>query len=239
MIREALRYLVELGQSEIDTAIVKSDDGTEYWAGNRNVVGDFIPDIVDLSTLQGLVDFIHSEDLHDKQIFILSQNRVTLMDRPTEKTLRRHLLASVSCNSERFEFDKYLRPSCLIEGLQKHSSFADDSQAAEVLKVVGNLQSEAVHTDHNDGVSQKVVVSQGTRSAGYVNFKNPIKISFYDTFSDLGPGLPRTCNLKFKSSEGNVPLVGLFLTGDPEWVMSSRFRIRDWLSERCKNPIIV
>lgn len=197
---------------------------------------------IELNTLKGLfhyltIDFdgIAGESL----IHIASPTDIYLLGKVEGRLNQRPCYACVNhepiCGS--FAFDRFMPIDQFTIVLQR--LFEDVGDRAQVLALVGNIQSEIVQVRSDDGVTQSVQVREGVRRVAGVEIQNPVMLSPKRSFPEIDQiESPFILRLE-KGESGDLPSVGLFECDGGLWRLHAISAIHEWLSDRLPSiPII-
>lgn len=107
--------------------------------------------------------------------------------------------------------------------------FVDADQRADLLKLLSNVNAEAVATSMDDGISQTVQTRAGVVMKGTSAIPNPVQLTAYRTFRDvMQPSAPFV--LRARTGD-ELPKVALFEADGGTWRLSTIARVRDWLKD--------
>jgi len=180
--KEALEYLVGLGQGELKRFI--AENGFEYTNRKIERVIDPTPSAIGASTLTSLVDYIKSniDELGKMLIQVESPSKVSLY---SELKLDKHREEYMVCNAivPRIAFDNFIETEKFNVMLQ--SNFVKNNDVEQLLIVTGSIKDEAVKQVGDDGISQSVTVKTGVATMGAVVIPNPVMLAPYRTFPEV------------------------------------------------------
>lgn len=113
--------------------------------------------------------------------------------------------------------------------------FGDSPERKELLEIVGSLQSEAVSTVIDDGLSQQVKTKRGIKPA-FETVKNPYHLVALRSFPEVSlPPAPYVVRLK---GDGGVPTVALFESDGGRWVLEALEQIKAYLEPRLEGTSV-
>lgn len=183
-LRDALKYMVELG------ADVKEPKVLEI-CGHTYAVGDLRrydtqpkAEPVKAATLTAMVDYIKNcgAEFGKVLIHVVSPTKVRVIsDLDTDRN-RETLFVSEAEVSE-FRFDNWYDQESFIINMQ--SNFVQNEDAKIILQVAGNVEARSASNYGDDGVSQKVTISQGVASKADAIVPNPVTVIPYRTFLEV------------------------------------------------------
>ena len=231
MIREALEYLVGLGQ--IKTLGI---GGQTYSPEKLQLITTPAPQNIELTTLTGLIDYIDKGidiGFHLDNIFLHVAS-------PTEVRVYSSL-----CNDatrHMFIVCKPILPKIALNihidieqmNVMLQSCFVQTDDIANVLKVVGNIREEQVQTIGDNGVSQSVVAKAGIATVEDVNVPNPVNLAPYRSFPEI-----EQVESKFILRMKSGPTAALYEADGGIWRVEAANRIVAYLSEKMPNLKII
>jgi len=203
------------------------------------------PDLVSISTLDGLVDYVNSpfDKPDDGETPDGTTDMCCVISSPTDVTLTSALdgdfnqrLKFVKCAARVRPYrwpDRYIDIEDFIIGIQQ--LFIQDNTTADLLKIVGNLKSEAIGTLQDDGITQIVATRSGIASVANVELPNPITLRPYRTFHEIEQPASQFV-LRLKGSGGETT-AALFSTDDRQWETEAILSIKKYLKEKIEIPI--
>jgi hypothetical protein len=234
MIREALEFLFTQAEERATEAepTYELDDGRTYRTRDDHAVLPAKPDFVPLHTLGGLADYIRSdfdEAPAGRALIVKGPRKVELVSKTHGPFRVRHLLATAEpLIADAFPFDRFLdAEDFMIKAL---SRFERTEDLDAMLGLLGNLQSEAVRTSADDGVTQIVTVKKGVKVQD-VAVKNPVCLCPYRTFQDVAQPSSNYVLRLSNGEEGELPRVGLWEVDDAQWKVRSIEAIQEFLQE--------
>lgn len=231
MIREALQYIVNLGQ--VKTIEV---DGFTYSPDRLNRITEpTVSESFRLSTLQGVVDYINEEI----DTSIVGQELIVQIANPKEVNVysalgidkERELLVNAVSKTPSIEFNRFMDVENFNIMLQ--SCFEPTDHQLAMLKIVGNLKEEIVKNVGDDGVSQKVTAKTGIARVEDVVLPNPVVLKPHRTFPEIEQ--PESKYI-FRMQSG--PSAALFEAGGTMWRVEAMERIKQYLSDNINDSIV-
>lgn len=218
MIREALQYLIGLGNTKIEYV------GEQVYSTQQlHKVNALIPAEINVRSLTGLIEYLQSEFDGDDELLIHVVN-------PTEvlafsgfnRDFNRKKFIKASAVLPSFSFDRFLSTEEIIIKLQ--SGFVKNDDRDILLQVVGNIKEEAVQAYGDDGVSQTVTAKSGVATVSKVLVPNPVALAPYRTFIEIEQ--PES-NFIFRMQNG--PKCALFEADGGAWENEAMKRIKEYL----------
>ena len=137
-------------------------------------------------TLTGLVDFydaLPEADQNRIMFHVEDFNRVSIVSEIFGSEKQRETFITATAYSQESPFNKYHdHEDFMIKIL---SCFVQNDTTAKVLKIVGNLKSEAGAHYSDDGLTQTVTAKTGITKVENIDLPNPIPLRPYRTFLDI------------------------------------------------------
>lgn len=202
-------------------------------------VKDPEPPVVEVRTLGAVVDYLseNQDGLSAKEVFlhIVSPRRVEVVS---------HIFGEMN---QRSTYLVALSPiPSLVTGIyepveeaviQLMQHFTATPGREELLKLLGNVQTEAVTTRKDDGVTQKVQARAEVVGVETVEVPNPVALAPYRTFREVNqPASPFLFRLKMAQDQ---VLAMLDEADGKEWELLAVERVRAWLAEQLSGwPIL-
>lgn len=188
MIKEALKYIIELQQPRIQEI-----HGRNYYFQHGvpmevNLCRTCEP--IKISTLTSLVDYIRKcVDGDFKKtprpqmiIHVKSETEVCLAS-VLNSGMKRLEIAKVEARVPDVILNNFLGQENFI--IQMQSMFADTPDKAIVMQVAGNVEDRTVANYGDGGVSQKATIKAGVATVEDVIVPNPVKLSPFRTFHEV------------------------------------------------------
>jgi hypothetical protein len=225
MIKEALKYIIDLNKPEIIKV-----DGKEYSDKILYQVEPEIyrPDALHISTLSAFIDYIRDNKdylkYEDLIIHIKSHNEIELMSKLDYKAERNCYLKCSAADSH-FRFGSFYDAESFNIALQ--SMFCDAGNRADILKITGRVRAEGVQTTGDDGITQSVVTKQGIVLGDTTNIPNPVLIAPYRTFVEVSQPISQFV-FRARGEEG-MPMFALFEADGGVWKLTAVQRIKDYI----------
>lgn len=182
MIKEALEYLISLGNVDIQQ-IGNQDFSTQP----IHVVKKPLARTITVNSLSGFVDYVKSgfdEVDHGDNLLVHIMS-------PTEVVAYSHL------NQDQ-EREAYVKATALLPSFRfgsfhdaesfniaLQSVFVNNDDRTTMLKIVGNIKDENVASFGDDGVTQQVRTKSGVATVSDVPVPNPVYLKPYRTFVEL------------------------------------------------------
>lgn len=184
MIKEALQYIVGLGEAQEHRI-----NSATYSDKPLYRIDPYYPKAVavEMHTLTSLVDYIKAkiDSMPEKMIIdVRSPEEVALYSR-LDDNRDRETLVVVKARIPSFPFDSFMDQERFTINLQ--SKFIDDpaTDRALILKFAGTVEAGTVAEYGDDGVTQKATVKTGIASKGDAIVPNPVKLRPYRTFLEV------------------------------------------------------
>ena len=184
MIKEALQYIVGLGEAKEHTI-----HGDTYSDKELYRIDKYIPlaRAIEMNTLTSLVDYIKAniDTMAAKMIIqVVSPEEVRLFSQLNEQRKREDIVV-VKAVTPTFGYERFIDHESFCINVQ--AKFIDDPQTdkALLLKFAGTVEQGSVAEYGDDGVTQKATVRQGIASKTDAVVPNPVKLRPYRTFIEI------------------------------------------------------
>lgn len=238
MIKEAIETV--LGLAPITTHAI---DENVYCKAGQQVVRLKRPDQLPpkkcvFNTLTGLVDYIETnpDDLDPFKLFlhIVDYGAVDLVGplQPDNDNLR-FIYAAANAEGLQFTFDHWFPVEDMIIALQTCFARPDgiETDVDAIINLIGNIASERIHNQADDGFSQRVEIRSGLTAKSSVKVENPVRVRPWRTFVEIMQ--PETLAvLRFREKENGLPHVALFQSKSLAWRAEAMASVRDWLRDK-------
>lgn len=233
MIKEALQYIVGLGEAKIQDIILP--DGTVQTYSDKQLcrLQKHIPMVkeeINMSTLTSLVDYIKGniDFMSEKMIIqVVDPEKVVLFSQLDEERNREKLVV-VKARIPEFKFDTFMDQEKFCINLQ--SKFIDDpgSDRGLILKFAGTVEAGTVAEYGDDGVTQKATVKTGIASKDEAIVPNPVKLRPYRTFLEVEqPASDFIFRMKQDKYDGIT--CAIFEADGGAWKIAATKAIKDYL----------
>lgn len=225
MIKEALQYLVDLGNKTVNVG------GKVYSTESLRLVTEPKPQTIEINSLDGIVDYITS-GFDDKKPFLVhvtSPTEVYVYGRLREDNQRESYVVSRAIVPYFLFGDWYDTEHFIIKLL---SCFVQNDDRDLLLKYVGNIIEENVTKFGDDGISQAIVAKVGVASEAKVVLPNSVSLKPYRTFVEVDQ--PES---KFVFRMRTGPECALFEADGGAWRLEAIKNIKDYLQEKLQ-PLI-
>lgn len=228
MFKEAIKFLTELGQTQIINL-----NGQDYASKQIHHIQEPSPAHLEISTLTGLVDYIKSKIDGDYQseyemlIQVCSPKVVKLLS-PLKIDTNRDCFIQCGALIPEIPLNRFIDVENFNILLQSCFLFNDDQEA--ILKVVGNIREENVRTTGDDGISQSVTAKVGIAKLGDVVVPNPVLLRPYRTFVEVEQ--PES-KFIFRMQDG--PKAALFEADGGAWKLSAMLNIKEYLEKELQD----
>lgn len=215
-------------------------DGKCYTDKPVNPVLDPMPQTLGLNTLDGLVDYIKTDDWQHVEsaglIHVVDFNMVCFMARLSGNFLQRAKFARADSSPCTFNFGYWFDVENFVINMQ--AQFVQDDATAIILKIVGNLKDYTTCKVADDGITQTVVVKAGIVRGEYADVPNPVTLRPYRTFLEIDQPASDFVFRFRRGKEGTLPTCALFEAGGG-WKLEAIGRIRDYLGSKLPDVTII
>ena len=223
--KDAIQYTYELGQNNTTLEI----NGVIFSPRGFAPVKMPTPDILHMTTLTGMVDFVTNNrdhlDLSSLIIHVEAPDLVYLYGPLMPGTCQRLLYVETEPLLPGIRLEDHLTAEQF--NLQLQYAFVDTPQRADLLAFIGSIREEAVRDTEDDGVSQVVTAKSGIARVAEVRAPNPVVLRPYCTFPEIEQP-ERTFVLRMRSG----PLAGLWGADGGAWRNKAMYSIQAFLSEK-------
>jgi hypothetical protein len=190
MIKEAIEKILDLAPFENKTISFNNRIYAARTPIRLKRPEEFEPDALELSTLQGIVEFVQQcagVDIPAKTelgIFVVNESKVNLVGclQPDNDNLRFCYLESELAHAP-FAFGRWLSQEEFIIGL--NSLFVPDEMRNKVLQLVSHMIDDEGIEYRDDGIGQTVTVRTGVHMAGEQTVPPTIRLVPYRTFREV------------------------------------------------------
>nr|DAF81550.1 MAG TPA: hypothetical protein [Caudoviricetes sp.] len=184
MIKEALQYIVGLGEAQEHRINCDTYSDKPLYR-----IDPYYPKAVavEMHTLTSLVDYIKAkiDSMPEKMIIDVRSPEKVVLYSQLDDNRDRETLVVVEARIPSFPFDSFMDQERFTINLQ--SKFIDDpaTDRALILKFAGTVEAGTVAEYGDDGVTQKATVKTGIASKGDAIVPNPVKLRPYRTFLEV------------------------------------------------------
>lgn len=219
MIKEAIQYLVKLGNTE-----TKEIDGQTFSTQPLHVVAEPTAKALLVRNLSGLVDYVKSNFDVEEQLMIHIASPTTVnCFTSINGNYNRSTFVKTEALIPDFDFGHWHDVENFIISLQSAFVLNDDRDL--VLKLVGNIKEENVKTYGDSGYTQMVTARAGTQLSADVLVPNPVALQPYRTFIEVEQ--PES-NFVFRLKDG--PRCSLFEADGGAWKLEAIKNIKGYLT---------
>ena len=182
-------------------------------------------------TLTGLVDFydaLPGSDQDRVMFHVEDFNKVSIVSEIFGPEKQRETFITANAYKQQELFGNYIGHEDFMISIL--SRFVQDETTAKVLRIVGNLKSEAGATYSDDGLTQTVTAKTGITKVENIDLPNPISLRPYRTFTDIDQ--PESAFiLRLKQRDGGVQ-AALFEADGAAWKNTAIATIKAYLEGR-------
>lgn len=226
MLKEALQYLIGLGNTRIERL------GDETFSTTMlHRIPEATAETIAVRSLSGLVEYLQSkfDGDHALMVHVASPTEVIAFDTLNRDKSRSEFIKATAMLPA-FRFDNWYDQEDMIIRLQ--SCFVQNDDRELMLKVVGNIAEEDVKQHGDDGVSQKVVAKTGVATLANVEVPNPVKLKPYRTFVEVEQ--PES-DFVVRLRKG--PAIGLFEADGGAWKLEAMANTKEYLKQQLNAEI--
>ena len=192
----------------------------------------FEPEVSSITchTLTGLVDFfdaLPSTDQCRVMFHVEDYNKVSIVSEIFGPNKQRETFITAFAYQQNERFGVFVAHEDFM--IQILSMFVQDETTAKVLRIVGNLKSEAGATYSDDGLTQTVTARTGITKVENIDLPNPIALRPYRTFTDVEQPESQFI-LRLKQRDGIA--AALFEADGAAWKNKAIASIKEYLKVR-------
>jgi len=226
MIKEALKYLVELGNTRLEEA-----NGQQYSTQELHLVEEARASTITVHSLSGLVDYLGSmfDGSDQRLIHVVSPTEVNVYSH-FNRDMERDTFVQAKAMLPQFRFGSWHDAEEFNIALQ--SMFVANGDRDKMLQVVGNIKDENVAMFGDDGVSQQVTAKTGIATVASVKVPNPVYLRPFRTFVEIDQ--PESAFV-FRMKSG--PTCALFDADGGAWKNDAIQTVRKYLEEALRDQI--
>lgn len=232
MIKEALQYIVGLGEANVREYTLPDGKKAMYSDKplNRLETKLWKADALELHTLTGLVDYIKSEtdEFAEKMIAEVHSPTMVRVYSQLDERREREILINAEAMVPDFCFGSFCEKEGFCIALQ--SNFIQNGDRDLLLKFTGTVEAGTVAQYGDDGVTQKATIKTGVASKGDAIVPNPVTLKPYRTFFEVEQ--PESSFI-FRMKEGRESVAcALFEADGGAWKVEAMQRIASYLKEK-------
>ena len=228
MIKAALQYIVNLGNTE-----VIEHNGFKFANRQLTKLPEDTPATFQTKTLAGLVELIIKEHSHsslnDLIIHVSSPTKVNVHT-VLRGRLERFDLYTAVAELPQITFDRYLDLEAM--NIMLKSVFVQNDMRDELIATLGTVKEEVVKTSSDDGFSQSVVAKTGIATVGNVKLPPIVKLAPYRTFLEI-----EQPEGEFLLRLHNGPEAALLEADGGAWKLAARKNIKAYFEDALKDLI--
>ena len=232
MIEQALKYLVNLGESKLKIEKVTLPDGTVqvYSNGNLKRLSKHIPmaDKIEMGTLTSLVDYIKGniDTMADRVIVHVESPEVVYLFSQLNENREREYLVKVTAQVPKFSYGRFIEHEEFCINVQ--AKFINDPETDKelILQFAGTVEQGSVAEYGDNGVTQKATVRTGIASKTDAIVPNPVKLRPFRTFMEVEQPVSEFI---FRMAEGSGITCALFEADGGAWKNTAMQNIKKYL----------
>jgi hypothetical protein len=210
------------------------EDGIKYSTDDIYPIKEPMPAALNVNTLTGLSDYLENnkDGLKPEEITIQvdSPTQVHVYTALTAPLRQRATYINANALEVKHTFGRFIPVQDFIIWLQ--SSFVADDTTAQILKLVGNITSEAVAQTQDDGRTQNVTVRQGVARREDVDLPPIVQLKPFRTFNEINQPVGAFLLRIEKGSPEQSPKVALYEADGGAWRMPAMLSIKKWLKDK-------
>ena len=233
VIKEALKYIVGLGEAKTQTINCDVYSDKQLYR-----IDTYIPkaEPIKMHTLSSLVDYIKSkvDELSEKMIIqVVSPEEVRLFSM-LDCNRERETIAIVQAQIPSFEYGRFIDHETFCINVQ--SKFVDDETSDKLLllKFAGTVENGSIAEYGDDGVTQKATVRQGIASKTEAVVPNPVNLIPFRTFVEVRQPASEFIFRMREGARGGIECA-IFEADGGAWKLDAMASIRLYLEEQLKD----
>jgi len=179
---------------------------------------------LELSTLQGLADFINGHNTEFGRLFVVvdSPGKVRVISKINHEFKSRDQFATAVVSQNDFKFGHWYQQEEFLIAMR--SMFVQDANSALVLKFAGSIIDSAEVGSLDDGISQATTIKAGIANKEQVIIPSPLVLEPFRTFREIDqPG----SEFVFRMRKGGS--FSLHEADGGVWRLEAVSRIKEWL----------
>lgn len=226
--------------SSMSAAVETLDfDGIPYTTKKVHMVGNEIASCLDIHTLSGIAEYCieRAEEMNGCVVQIKGPETVHVFSNLDEKYRNRECYVSSELISDPFEFGREIPVEQFIIELQ--AKFVPCDNVAAILKVVGNISSQAEHKTMDDGVTQTVTARTGIAKVGIATVPNPVELSPYRTFQEVSQPASKFVFRMKQGRDGVSPTCALYEADGGAWKNAAIKNIKEFLEFELPDDTVI
>ena len=231
--------LSEMIDKIIETAIPKklTVGDREYFSRNLVPVLEPMPQELAITTLTGLVHFIHDFGKKDILLHVLSCSQVDVIGHLQPTFMQRKRYISAILDPVNLPFGRWVDLESFIIALQ--SMFVTNKSVNDILSIIGNLKDGTVKKYKDNGITQVVTAKTGVATVDEIAVPNPVSLQPYRTFNEIEQPDSQFVFRMRSAPEGGTPTCLLTEADGGKWRLDAILKIREWLTKELPEiPII-
>lgn len=230
MLKEALQYIVGLRAPEIQQI-----DGQIYSDKELSRIS-YNPkaEPLHMSTLTSLVDYLHSgtDVLAERMIVQIVNPTKVVLTSMLDQERQREKTAVVEADVPDFRYGYFIGHEEFLIALQ--SKFIPGYDRNLLLKFAGTVENGTIAQYGDDGVTQKATVKTGIASKGEAVVPNPVKLSPYRTFTEVGQPESSFIFRMKEGSQGDIQCA-IFEADGGTWRNAAMKEIKEYLASELED----
>lgn len=229
--REAAQILTVGGQEYATSAL---------WDARKS---EPVPTDLAMNTLQGFADFVNGNEDHDYRadrnpfVHVVRPEVVVFYTGIFGEFNQRVKLGRAEAITPVLDLGMFAGPEEFI--IKLLANFEPSEDRTKVFECVGNLKTEAVQTQVDDGVTQVATARAGVVRAANLDVPCPVMLTPYRSFSEVEQVTsPFVLRLR-GGGEGKEPSCALFECDGGRWRLEAIKRIKAWLAGELREDMSI
>lgn len=238
MIKEALEYIVKLGENKTRIEKVTLPSGKEeiYYSGDFERLSEYHPlaNSISMCTLTSLVDYIkgHIDTMAEKMIVQVVNPCEVLLFSCLNEDRNREYLVKVTAQVPTFKYGAFVDHEEFVINVQ--SKFLSDTETDKdlILRFAGTVEKGTVAEYGDTGVAQKATVKVGIASKSDAVVPNPVRLRPYRTFMEVNQP---ASEFIFRMKDDQGISCALFEADGGAWKNAAMQNIKNYLEFELEN----
>jgi hypothetical protein len=232
MIKEALQYLVQLGNTQF------TEVGSQTFASAPvHLIKEPTVDSIGVQSLSGLVEYIRSKfdglPVVDDRLLVHVIDPTTVeVSSQLNTGAERNLFIKANANLPEFHFDRFYDAETFNIKLQSAFDNDPETDRAVVLQVVGNIEDRSVQNTSDDGVAQTVTARVGVATVAKAEVPNPVVLKPYRTFTEVEQP---SSDFVLRLQDG--PKCALFEADGGAWELEAMRNVQNYITDHLQELV--
>lgn len=220
-------------------------DGITHSAANlKPVVFEPMPDVLQVKTLQGFVDFIISNidelNYHGLMVNVIDHEEVHLVSKIEGRLKRRAIFLAARLDQyQTFKFGEFLSTEAFI--ISVRSLFEPTTDLARVIEYASKMVAGTTVETDDDGITQVTTIKKGASGATKKSESSPTEVYLkpFRTFRDIEQPASAFLFRVRPGADGEAPRCALFESDGGRWKDTARKAIAEFIMEKVGGSLTI